>query len=438
MSTRPNINLQGKKPDHLLLMAGALISLLPFVCFAKEFGQLFWFGDDWDLLDQISKTGTWTWTWQVFAENFVPVFKLFWSGAVHLFGGSYHGMLTILWLTHAFNTYQFGRVLRRHGFSWLSALVSQMIFGLTPANLETLGWATQWSAVLSTTFFLIGLEVLAEAVPLGTDQSRKKVSCLVGMSACSALSFSRGILTGCIFALSGLWPSALKITFTQRACRTLLFVLPGIIVAALILGLATGNHQHLGGHILDAADYGLWLYCMNPLYRLLEVDSWGLRTFATMAVLKILVVGWALIRADRMQRRLLLLLLAFDLGNAVLLGIGRYHTGLSTTISSRYQYSILIATLPSIALWLEKVIIGGLSHVRIPRMVGITALIALLFLLVWHRWPSEIAGFANSRGTVTRNIIFQDPNPPEDGAIPGIPFMKTSRAKALTKEFNLH
>ncbi|MFT3867599.1 MAG: hypothetical protein QM715_03770 [Nibricoccus sp.] len=438
MSDLQQKNCENGRRDTLLLALGGALALAPFVLLQSEFSKLFWFGDDWDLLDQIQRMGTWKWTWQVFAENFVPLFKLLWSGGVHLFHGGYFGMLVLLWLTHAFNTYQFGRVLRRHGFSWFSSLVCQIVFGLTPANLETLGWSTQWSAVLATTFLLIGLERIAQNEPHMSQPTWKHVLMLVVFSTASALSFSRGILTGAIFALACLWPAPHGLSFAQRLLQAALYTLPGFIVAVLIMSLATGNHQNFNGHLLDAADYALWVFCMNPLYRLVEMDSWGLHTIAILGISKVLLVGWGLLRCDRRQRMLLILLLAFDFGNAALLGIGRYHTGLVTTISSRYQYSTLIATLPYIAIWIEYMVVVKLGSTPRLQRSAIVVAIVLILVLSSHRWPNEIRGFAQTRGSDTRKIIFTDPNPPENGAIPGISFLSTARAKELTKHYNLH
>ena len=39
------------------------------------FDRLFWFGDEFDLVDQIDRIGFWRWAWQGIRENFVPLFK---------------------------------------------------------------------------------------------------------------------------------------------------------------------------------------------------------------------------------------------------------------------------------------------------------------------------------------------------------------------------
>ena len=40
----------------------AALTFAPLGWCGRDFGDLFWFGDEWDQLDQISRHGFWTWT----------------------------------------------------------------------------------------------------------------------------------------------------------------------------------------------------------------------------------------------------------------------------------------------------------------------------------------------------------------------------------------
>lgn len=423
----------------MLIYIAGLLTLIPLFVFHRQFGQLFWFGDEWDQLDQIERIGFGAWTWQVFGENFVPLFKLLWGGCVYLFRGSYFGMIMALWLTHAVNTIQLGRLLRLYGFPLVAVLASQIAFGFTPGNLETLGWATQWSSVLATSFLLFALEWLQRVGPFisPSKASWRPVSVVVILSACSALSFSRGVLTGALLALACFWLTEHPMPSCRRGLQAVLFLLPAIIAAAFIMAFASGNHQHLKGHLLDSADFALWYFCLNPIYRLIEMDSWGIRTLALLGTLKVILIVWGLRSADNHQRRLLWFLLFFDLSNAALLGIGRYHTGLEASVSSRYQYSSLVAVLPFAALCLED----GLKRVgrwnRRPA-VAVTCILVLIFWGVFHHWRREIDCFSATRGTTARHIIFVEAHPAEMGAVPGIPFLSTARAKELVIIYHLN
>lgn len=427
----------GSWKDWAGLLPAGVLALLPFLIWHRQFAALFWFGDEWDLLDQIERLGLWRWTWIVFAENFVPVFKLLWGGAARLSGGGYFSMLLLLWLTHAANTVLLGRLLRRAGFGWFATGLTQLVFALTPANLETLGWSVQWSAVLATTFLLLALDTLPQW--LAAAPNRLPLGRLIAWSAGSAFSFSRGVLTGAVLALAWLWPATdgtAAIPWRRRLGVAALCLLPGVIAAALIVAFASGNHQHPGGDRLwSAGVYGLWYFCLNPLYRLLEMDSWGPRTVGLLGVAKLVLVAWSLWRSQGRVRLLLVLLLAFDLGNSALLGLGRYHTGLETTISSRYQYGALLAVLPFLGLWLESLGRRWPERAR-PYVAGL--LLLILTGLVVRRWPAEIAAFADQRGTATRQLLFHEAHPPASGAVPGIPSLSTDRAKELIRRFHLH
>ena len=51
---------------RLLVFAG-LVSLLPYVLNRGLFSRLYWFGDEFDLIDQIDRLGFWRWVWLAFA-----------------------------------------------------------------------------------------------------------------------------------------------------------------------------------------------------------------------------------------------------------------------------------------------------------------------------------------------------------------------------------
>src|SRR5580698_1238446 len=139
------VSAEGKRRELWILAGSACASLLPLFIYHRLFVQLFWFGDEFDLIDQIDRLGFWKWVWLTFAENFVPLFKVLWGGAVIGFGGSYAAMIAIVWLTHGLNVALLGRVMRTCGLSWSAVFIAQVVFGLTAANCETLGWSVQWS-----------------------------------------------------------------------------------------------------------------------------------------------------------------------------------------------------------------------------------------------------------------------------------------------------
>jgi hypothetical protein len=415
--------------DRWILFASGCAALVPFAAFHGLFGRLYWFGDEFDLIDQIDRLGLWRWIWTVFAENFVPLFKLLWGGSVLLFHGSYAAMIAVVWLTHAVNVALLGRLMRTCGLSWVAVILAQAVFALTPANLETLAWSVQWSAVLSVTFMLLAFEAFFRA-PFRPAS--------FAWAAASALSFSRGVLTGPLLALASLWPGrgAAPLRPAQRAVRVAAYVLPAVGVALMIAALATGNHRHMGGHLSEAAAFGAWYYCLNPAHYLLSFESLGWHTVAVLGLFKLVLVGWTLVRSHGRQRLLFALLVAFDLGNAVLLGIGRYHTGLPAALASRYQYASLIGIMPLVGYWFSC----QWSRLPVPatlRGIAAFAILAAGAFCLCRQWPAVLDPFTASRGTESRRILLSDPDPGER-AVPGIPRLETERAKFLISKYNLH
>ncbi|MBI2497030.1 MAG: hypothetical protein HYV75_03600 [Opitutae bacterium] len=198
-----------------------------------------------------------------------------------------------------------------------------------------------------------------------------------------------------------------------------------------------GNHRHMAGHWIEAVEFGLGYFLLNPGYLLAGSSEPGPARLVLLAVIKLSLIIWALRHAAGRTRGLLVLFLAYDLGNAVLLGIGRYHTGFLSALSSRYNYSSLLATLPCLGLLLSCLADRVVARLRFrPLAAGL-----LLAGLAWHclqGWPAELAGFIGWRGTAMRQLI-QAPATSDPGAtLPALDFMHVERAKALARAYNLH
>lgn len=411
----------------LALFAG--VSLLPFILYHDRFARLFWFGDEFDLIDQIDRLGFWRWVGIVFAENFVPLFKLLWGGAVFALWGSYAAMLAAVWIVHALNVALLGRVMRAAGLTWAAVALGVAVFGLSPINYETLGWSVQGSAVISVTFMLLAMEGHFSARP-----SRL----LVGWVAASALSFSRGVLTGPVLGVGLLLEphSGRRAIGGGLILRIAWLLMPSVAVALLIAGLSSGNHQHMTGHWTEAAVYGLWYFCANPLHGLLSVEPYGWHAVVALGAMKLGLEIWVLARSSGRIRALFGMLLLFEIGNSALLGIGRYHTGLPTAVSSRYQYSSLLGFTPFVGYAFSRL----MEWIRLPRAVrmAFAGLVLGVLATIWIRgWSDQIAPFAVARGDQSRRILFEDPDPPKDG-VPGIPGLPMERAKTLVKKYRLH
>ena len=415
----------------------AALALAPAVWCARPLAELWWFGDDWDLLDQIQRVGFWHWTLLPFAENFVPLFKVLWGGLVFAGGGAYAPMIAALWLTHALNTALFARLLRTAGFGFTATAFAAALFALAAANIETLAWSVQWSALLAITFFLLAALILVPRINAGIALRWPALAGLALLSAASALAFARGVLTGGALAAIVLlplgaapraWPARLRVA---AAC-----LLPAAAVALTIFLVSPGNHRSLGEHWREMAQFGVCYWAATPLHRLLASVTWHWPIVLALGALKLALVISVFRHATRSQRVLLVLLLVLDLGNACLLGIGRHHTGLPAANSERYYYMALLCTLPFLALAFD----AWLRALPTPRLR--TAFAAGLGLaLAWQvarDWPQAAENFAAGRGRNTRELLLRQPNPPAENAVPGIPFLPTKRARELIELYRLH
>ncbi len=424
--------------DRALPWLAGAASLAPFLVWHGEFRKLFWFGDDFFLLDQLAQMGLAQWTTLVFAENFVPLFKLLWGGAALSFGGSYAAMLWLLWLTHAGNTVILTRLLRRAGLPSLAVIPAVLVFSLTPANMETLGWSVQWSAVLATTFLLLALEWN----PPGTARpgwfSWRLHLPLFLLVAASACSFSRGVLTGAIVSLGLVLPALLARDgrdFLRSLPGAVLCVLPAVAVALVIKLNSSGNHQQLAGHWGDVLEFGACYFLLNPGHALLESSVHPV-TLIFLAAGKLGLVAAALLLARGRVFALLVLLLAYDAGNAILLGIGRHHTGFLAALSSRYQYSSLLAILPFAGVVLAAML-DRLPAMRVrPWAAGI--LTVILVALCLRGWPATLAEYTGWRGTELRALLAAPATSDPAARVPALEFMHVERAKALQRAYDLH
>ena len=413
-----------------MLLAGGILSLAPFALFHGMFGRLYWFADEFDMIDQIDTVGFWRWLYAAYGENFVPLFKLVWGGGLFVFGGSYAAMMTVVWVAHALNTVLLGRVMRACGLSWAAVFFAQVVFGLAPATIETLAWSVQLSSMLSVTFLLLALDGFYRE-----PFSRAPIA----WAAASALSFARGLLTGPVLAWASLWAAATGPTLRPSrwlgfACA---YAAPSLVIAMVMAsGAPGGNQGHMAGHWGQAAMFGACYYGLNPGYLLLGFESWGPRTALVLGMLKVAVVAWALMRSRGVTRALFSMLLAFDLGSAVLLGIGRYQTGLLAAVSSRYQYASLVAVLPAAGFLFAR-LLERLPVPRAARRLAAVAVLAAAAFALCRQWSADLDVFSASRGTENRRLLVSDPDP-GPFAVQGYPGLPTRRAKDLIDRYHLH
>ena len=390
----------------------AFATLLPLLVFAGEFHKLYWFHDDWDMLDGASRLGLWRWVPEPFLkESVIPVSKVFWIGAVRLFDGSYFAMIALLFATHAANVWLYGELLRRLQAPAIAIAFALVTFGLAWSNIETLLWFIQWTPVLAMTFSLAAWLWLVAREPRG-PAGIAGYTLLLG--AC-ALSSSRGIVSGFAAAV-----------FAWRARRRLHLVLAAIVPAAALIVVMKVVME--GGRpvprLWDSALFALHHWLLNPLYLLLPIPH---KTVGGVALLICGAIKLAVIAAAwlgcRDQRPMLAALLCFDLLTSASAGYARVGTGLAASVSSRYQYISLFCFGP----------FAGLVVARQRRALAVVVLIAWLAVLAWP-WRRHAPQWANERGVEVRRALAtaadNEPLWPTQ--------MTAGRARELIREYHLH
>ncbi len=437
-----NTKSQDEKLPFLFLFFIALLTLLPFICFRRQFHKLFWFGDELDLLSQLRHHTFWDWLFIPFAESFVPLFKLLWGGATILFSGSYFAMEIIVWLTHALNAFLLGVILLEAGLGIFIAVLSMLTFGLAWSNIETLGWSVQWSAILSITFFLIGILFLQRKIKSDIIVSKFQFLLYGLVLFASTLSFARGILSCLVlFLLSVMYYIAFKESKSKATKFAIIALLPALFVTIIIFLTAGGNHQKVLSLDIKIVflmfQYATHVFFLNPMYHLFTLPGESSLYIYSLGALKTLVITASFFVTKSTRGRLILgALFFFDLGNACLLGLARYHEGLAAAVSWRYQYVSLIASFPFFVVTLNW-IFDNLFHSKSIRHATSMVLISLWVYQIASPWHERLEDWSGWRGKHGRRALLRD-DPAYRNWLGITSMVSFDEAKATVKEFNLH
>ena len=385
--------------------------MLPLVIWWSEFRRLFFF-HDWTLLQGAASQPLSAWLFQPFlGEGILPLYKLSWIAAVAATRGSYATVIVLLWLTHAATAVLFGDLLRRIGYSSMAIAAAVITFGLPWTNLETLGWAMQWSAVLSILFLLMAWHLL-----LATQWGQRYEVWFVLSVMASTFVSTRGILSGMVLAV---------FVILQRGKYIARLCLLSLLPAAASFAATYAGGQHGGANITRALNYAAHDFLLNPFYLLVSYPG---RTIGPLALLlfgalKIAVIVFALRIASAPARTLMLTFLAFDLCSAVGLGYARAYTGLATSVSSRYQYASLLCLAPALGLLLGQC----------KKQIAVVVLAAWIGLIAFP-WATHLGRWSSERGTAVRAAIG---NGPPDGHFDPSP-LTVAEARKLIERYRLH
>jgi hypothetical protein len=368
------------------IVASSLASLLPLLVCWSQLRRLFFFHDDWELLDGAARLDLGHWLVEPFlGEGVFPLFKLLWLGAVRLTGGSYFGMILLLWITHVVVCLLFGLLLARFGLTASSIVFAVLTFGLSWTNIETLGWSMQWNSQLAIVFFLAAWHFLLSSRELRCGPA----ACFLSLLA-SGLCSSRGIVSGLVLAIFVvLWSKG-----EERVRLGILCLTPTVLLVAAMWLLTPHHGAPLSAAILYALNYLL----LNPLFLPLPVlrHAFGAGVLLACGALKVAVFVWAFRKAGPSLRPLLWTLVAFDLVVAATLGCNRWSTGLWTATSSRYQYIPLLCFCP-----MAGILVG---HLRSGARFVVVLVCACALAYPWKRHTEQWAGW---RGSQVRTAIEQ-------------------------------
>jgi hypothetical protein len=421
-----------------LPLAACLVVWLPVVFYFAAFRRLFWFGDDWDLLNNLAKAGFLKWSLAPFAENFVPLFKPLLAGAIYLFHGSYTAIVLLLWLTHGLNMFLFAIILRKIGFHSLAIMVAVVTAGVSWTNIETLAWVTQWTSVLASTAFLLAWLCLMAAL----NSSGKYRACMMGLYlgciVASPLFQSRGILTGLaispiLLAYKGWLPVK-----PPRALAIGSMALALALTAAIQATVVTPSHsfQSLTWPVLaKMASFGAYYYLLSPLFLFAPFifKTVGWLPAMVLGTIKALVLIWAYENSPRAARPFLCTLLIYDLGYSLVLGYGRFHTGMAAACSSRYQYVSLFSFAPFLGIAGARCI-ESLTRRGKTRLALSWALLSVGTVLMVRQWGAPMESWSDRRGTAIRAALREG----EPDALIANSGTTIGRARQLAQVFNLH
>jgi hypothetical protein len=396
--------------------AAALVSLLPLLVYWRNFQQLFFFHDDWELLNGYSTQTLPQWLAQPFlGEGILPLFKLFWITTVQWSGGGYIALIVLLWMTHFLIALLFGQILLRLGMPDGAAAFAVLMFGLSWTNIETLGWSMQWSAQLGLLFFFLAWQIVLNVLERPDERpvaTGLYVLCVLASGLCSSRSITGGTVLAVFILLSG----------TSRGHLRLgaLSLLPAIALTLAMWLFVPHPHAQWW----SAASYATHYFLLNPLYLLISFPgrAVGTRALLLFGTAKAAVLAWAIFRANRKSVPLLTVL-AFDLLNAVTLGYARSYIDVSTTISSRYQYISLLCFAPA----------AGVAFMSLRKEARVIVLAASLGLL-GYPWRTHLPLWARLRGADIRMAIDQKAD--DERFDPSS--LSAGRARELIRQYHLH
>lgn len=401
----------------------------------RMWSRLYWFGDDWDLMNRMEILGFRRWLFDPFAESFCPVGKLLYGVMFVRPGANY---IDYMWMTQLLRIIMFALIalaVRRLAGDKMAAGYAglALLFLINPAGIEIIAWAPQLLTALAHTFFAGLLLIVAHAMtsdrPLGT---RGVVGVLV-LQACCSLSFTRGVaLSGVValalcFAQAGLprlsdWRGALQ----RLRAGAIFFVVP---IACLLMSLRFARVRNPYFHLSSiptVLNWALRFFSLNPFVHIMQIERQTIALVVCFAALKIAMAVYAY-RLGTPVARLALFALLAEIASSLAGGMGRFHTGAGAAVASRYQ------DVPALSFLLLFTVVVASRWRPIGRLFAFTLVGPLL--LSNSSWRLDSRNWAQVRGLDIRHVVLNEPN--DDAPMPYVPFITVGRARELVAKYDL-
>lgn len=422
------------------IIPGGIGALLPLLMYWDYFAKFYFLGDEFDLIDKMETWGYAKWVFGFYGENFVPLFKLFWSSVLFAGNGSYFGTILVCFAVHLVFVVLFGYLLRLWGFGLFVVLFSQLVVALNYTGIEILSWGIQVSNLMSYSFFMLMLIPFSKAYLEEKSLSAGTCGLIFVFSLAGALSFPRGTLNG--FALFGLCVILfmLRDPRLKRLWRPAMFALaPCLIVALTTIVWSYFNSALIadsGNRLLQIRTHFLYQLSLNPWYQQLR----GLQISASLAILLLQLnlqsayfgIRWA----KPVQRPLFYIFLLFFLGNAFLLAWGRNHMPIPVIASWRYQYGVLIIIAPFVGIILEKAL--AFISFRYLRIAACVVLLSWVSNWVFRPWKEHLTNWSVDRGSGLRLLLDDEKLDLEAHTISRYDPVSNKRALELIEKYHLH
>jgi hypothetical protein len=225
--------------------------------------------------------------------------------------------------------------------------------------------------------------------------------------------------------------AALAISGVVPVSLLMLVYVPGIL-------LASAPARSVQGQFDAILAFGAHCLFLNPLFQIAFWDAGrvGLGAIIVFGFFKATAITAGFSAAKKSQAQLACFgtLVLLDLLSCIMLGVGRYDSGIEATVSSRYQYVSLVCLAPFLGAVMER----GVLTIRPDRLEKLAAagLLAAWCALLTYRWPDEIKAWSAWRGTEVRSALEAPVRAPQERFARAT--LDAARAAQLKVKYHLH